>query len=135
MLIMWLYTHGKTRIEADGSSLGLLYNVVSFAFLVVFNDAWFFVIHRTLHTPWLYKHIHSHHHKSIDVTPYSSYAFHPAEGLLMSAWIVPYLMFVPTALPVTRFLRLCRSDRKPIVQATPTLTATAPDHSIGPEGL
>lgn len=70
-----------------------------FGFLIL-NDAWFYTTHRLLHTEWLFKHVHSWHHRSIDVSPFTSYSFHPVEGLLLTAWIIPVVLFVPIPLPL-----------------------------------
>lgn len=61
--------------------------------LLLFNDLWFYGVHRLLHRPFLFKHIHSTHHRSRHVTPLSSYSFHVAEAMLVTAWLVP-AMFV-----------------------------------------
>jgi sterol desaturase/sphingolipid hydroxylase (fatty acid hydroxylase superfamily) len=106
MVVMWLYTQGKTKVHADGSSLGLAYNVASVIALVVFNDAWFFLCHRILHTKFMFKHVHTVHHQSIDVTPFSSYSFHPIEALMVSAWVIPVVTTVPLALPVLSAMQI-----------------------------
>lgn len=62
---------------------------------VMFNDAWFYSWHRTLHHPRLFRHIHLVHHRSIDVNPFTSYSFHAVEALLLGAWVVPAAMWLP----------------------------------------
>jgi sterol desaturase/sphingolipid hydroxylase (fatty acid hydroxylase superfamily) len=42
----------------------------------------FFVIHRTIHIPILYKWIHSVHHNSVNPSPWSSLSMHPVETFL-----------------------------------------------------
>lgn len=73
--------------------------------LLVLNDAWFYVTHRLLHSPWLFKHVHSWHHRSIDVSPFTTYAFHPVEGFLLTAWVVPVVLLVPIPLPLLASLQ------------------------------
>ncbi len=68
--------------------------------LVLFNDLWFYSVHRALHTPWLFKHIHAVHHQSVDVNPFSSYSFHVVEAALMTAWLLPVAAYVPLPLSV-----------------------------------
>lgn len=62
---------------------------------LLFNDAWFYGWHRLLHHPKLYRHVHAVHHRSVDVTPFSSYSFHVLEGLILGAWIVPAAILLP----------------------------------------
>eukprot|EP01037_Dinobryon_pediforme_P017794 gene17794-18014_t len=62
---------------------------VYLAFLVLISPAihevHFFVIHRLIHTPFLYKWVHSVHHNSINPSPWSSLSMHPVEGFLYHA--------------------------------------------------
>jgi sterol desaturase/sphingolipid hydroxylase (fatty acid hydroxylase superfamily) len=63
--------------------------------LVLGNDLWFYGVHRLLHTPWFFKHIHSVHHRSVDVNPFTAYSFHAVEAALLTAWLVPVALLVP----------------------------------------
>lgn len=75
---------------AEGwTPLGIVGLVVG---LIVFNDFWFYCVHRTLHHPKLFKHIHAVHHRSIDTSPFTSYSFHVVEGALINLWIFPFFM-------------------------------------------
>ncbi len=81
----------------SGGVVGAMLTVIA---LVAFNDLWFYGIHRLLHTPWLYRHVHAVHHRSVDVSPLSAYSFHGVEALALTAWVVPVLPLVPVPLPV-----------------------------------
>jgi sterol desaturase/sphingolipid hydroxylase (fatty acid hydroxylase superfamily) len=49
------------------------------------HEVHFFVIHRAIHTKWLYKWIHSIHHNSVNPSPFSSLSMHPVEAFLYHA--------------------------------------------------
>jgi len=49
------------------------------------HEVHFFVIHRLIHTKWLYKWIHSIHHNSVNPSPFSSLSMHPVEAFLYHA--------------------------------------------------
>ena len=69
------------------------------AFLVLWNDVHFYVIHRALHTRWLFQHVHREHHRAIRPTPFSTYAMHPLEATLLGSVIVFVLPFHAFSLP------------------------------------
>ena len=95
-----LHVLGHTRLVdaiAPGEGLAAL---AWAAGIIAFNDAWFYAWHRLLHTPWLFRHVHSVHHKSVDVNPFSSYSFHALEALILSAWVLPAALLLPIPLPV-----------------------------------
>ncbi|MCB9566524.1 MAG: sterol desaturase family protein [Myxococcales bacterium] len=101
-----LHELGETRLVdalAPGDGVWALAWVVG---LVVFNDAWFYLCHRLLHTPWLFRHVHSVHHRSVDVNPFSSYSFHAVESLLLSAWVVPAVILLPIPLPALALVQV-----------------------------
>ena len=62
-------------------------------------DLWFYSVHRALHTPWLFKHVHAVHHRSVDVNPFSSYSFHVVEGALLGGWVIPAALLLPLPIP------------------------------------
>lgn len=68
--------------------------------LIAFNDLWFYAVHRSLHTRWLYKHVHAVHHRSVDVDPLSSYSFHALEAVLITGWVIPVMLVLPLPMPV-----------------------------------
>jgi sterol desaturase/sphingolipid hydroxylase (fatty acid hydroxylase superfamily) len=64
------------------------------AFLLIWNEIHFYVMHRLLHTRWLHRHVHRIHHESVVPTPFSTYSFHWAEAALLgSVMILPMLFY------------------------------------------
>ena len=71
-----------------------VYLVCLMLVLPILHETHFFIIHRLIHTPFLYKHVHSVHHNSVNPSPFSSLSMHPVELLLylgMAFWhlIIP----------------------------------------------
>lgn len=81
---------------------GLWYNWAQFPLFLIFTDFWVYLIHRGLHHPLIYKHLHKAHHRWIMPTPYASVAFHPVDGFMQS---LPYHVF-PFVLPLQKFAYL-----------------------------
>lgn len=55
----------------------------------IIHETHFYLIHRLIHTPFLYRHVHCVHHNSVNPSPYSSLSMHPVELLLylgMALW-------------------------------------------------
>lgn len=100
MVVTTLAERGLAHIPAAIPAGGLLTALCSFVVLILFNDAWFYSVHRLLHTPWLYRHVHAVHHRSAEVSPLSSYSFHVVEAALLTGWIVPAVLLFPLPLPV-----------------------------------
>ena len=71
-----------------------IYLVCLMLVMPILHETHFFIIHRLIHTPFLYKHVHSVHHNSVNPSPFSSLSMHPVELLLylgMAFWhlIIP----------------------------------------------
>lgn len=83
VLFLWCFANGYVP------SLGWNDHPVYLAALLLLapaiHEAHFFCIHRLIHTPLLYKWIHSIHHNSVNPTPWSSLSMHPVEGFLYHA--------------------------------------------------
>jgi sterol desaturase/sphingolipid hydroxylase (fatty acid hydroxylase superfamily) len=62
--------------------------------LFVFEDTWFYWIHRMMHHKYIYKYVHASHHVSVDSTPFTQNAFNFIEGLLLPMGsIIPIFIF------------------------------------------
>lgn len=81
---------------------GWQYLLFSLPLFLVFTDALIYCIHRWLHWPSVYKHLHKPHHKWIVPTPFASHAFHPVDGYLQS---LPYHIF-PFFFPLQKLVYL-----------------------------
>ncbi len=65
------------------------YLVVLMLLMPIIHETHFYLIHRLIHIPFLYKHVHSIHHNSVNPSPYSSLSMHPVELVLylgMALW-------------------------------------------------
>ncbi|KAL1608378.1 c-5 sterol desaturase [Paraconiothyrium brasiliense] len=78
---------------------GMWYNYMQFPFFFMFTDFCIYWIHRGLHHPLIYKHLHKPHHKWIMPTPYASHAFHPMDGYAQG---LPYHIY-PFLFPLQKF--------------------------------
>jgi sterol desaturase/sphingolipid hydroxylase (fatty acid hydroxylase superfamily) len=88
MLYAWAHGFGPwTTFEDHPWAL-----IAMFAVIPLFHEAHFFCIHRLIHTPFLYKYVHSVHHNSINPSPWSSLSMHPVEHLLYWSDILIHLV-------------------------------------------
>lgn len=82
-----------TQLYFDISEMPMWWYYLSFPLMFILHDTYFYWMHRTVHHPALFKHVHLVHHKSTNPSPWAAYAFHPWEALLEAA-IFPIFVFV-----------------------------------------
>ncbi|QKC86614.1 sterol desaturase family protein [Mesorhizobium sp. NZP2077] len=71
-----------------------LYNALIMLLIPLFREVHFYVVHRMIHWPPLYRTVHKLHHTNVNPGPWSGLAMHPVEHLLYFSgvlihWIVP----------------------------------------------
>ncbi|EPQ52706.1 C5-sterol desaturase [Gloeophyllum trabeum ATCC 11539] len=93
---------GYSLLYDDVRDYGWTYFFASIALFLLFTDYGIYWVHRLLHHPLVYKHVHKPHHKWIIPTPFASHAFHFLDGYLQS---VPYHLFI-FIFPLHRLLYL-----------------------------
>jgi len=106
LIIYSLKSLGYTKIYVDINEYPKFFAYGGFFIFLLFDDTWFYWIHRLLHHPNIFKYIHKVHHESIDVNPFTSLSFHWAEALLLTFWIVPVSMIFPMYVPALGILQI-----------------------------
>ena len=90
VFVLWLWANDL------GLWVGLMDSPVYLAFLAlivpILHQFHFYMIHRLIHTPILYKWVHSIHHKAVNPSPWSSLAMHPVEHLLYFSTVLFHLI-------------------------------------------
>lgn len=80
---------GWARLASDPTMLRIAAEIAA---LFVWNELHFYACHRLLHTRPM-RRFHASHHQSHTPTPFSTYAFHPVEAMLLgSVPLVPMLL-------------------------------------------
>ncbi len=97
-LLVFFYAGEWSNNYNDISQYGWTYYVFSIVCMFFIHDTYFYWMHRAMHHPTLFKHVHLVHHKSTNPSPWTAYAFHPLEGFL-EAMIIPILAF---SIPIHR---------------------------------
>jgi sterol desaturase/sphingolipid hydroxylase (fatty acid hydroxylase superfamily) len=83
VLVLWAFANGTaTWLTWDRHWPWL---VVLTLIAPAIHEVHFFCIHRLIHTPLLYRWVHSVHHNSINPSPWSSLSMHPVEAFLYHA--------------------------------------------------
>lgn len=92
---LWRASSGGLDAPWHGPWLMLLH-LLAFALI---QDTIFYFSHRALHTPWLFKHIHSKHHRFRFVRPLVAEYAHPVENTLnfIAFFAGPCLLGTPWA--------------------------------------
>ncbi|MBL9035748.1 MAG: sterol desaturase family protein [Rhodospirillaceae bacterium] len=60
--------------------------------LPIYHETHFYLIHRLIHWPPLYRWVHSVHHNSVNPSPWSSLSMHPVEHLLYFATALMHIV-------------------------------------------
>lgn len=94
MFVIWGSRHGV--FYDIRTSFGLASNLGLLAAIIVAHDAYFYWSHRAMHHPWLFRHFHRFHHRTITPTPWAAYSFAIPEALVMALFMPLWLFLVPT---------------------------------------
>jgi lathosterol oxidase len=76
-----------------GHAYGHWYTAFSVFMALAIHDLYFYLTHRLMHHPRLFRIMHRTHHLSTNPSPWAAFAFHPLEAFV-EAGIVPLLVFV-----------------------------------------
>ena len=74
---------------------GWAYYFGVFPILFIMHDLYFYIMHRIMHHPYLFKFIHLVHHKSTNPSPWAAYAFHPLEAILEQGIVIIFYFTLP----------------------------------------
>lgn len=91
VLVIWGMANGLAPV------ISVLDNPVWFIVGLVLLPVWsafhFYWAHRLLHVPFIYKHVHSLHHRNVNIGPWSGFAMHPAEHLIYLSSLLVHFVF------------------------------------------
>lgn len=91
-LLVFYVLKDYTKTYSDIDEYGWGYYIFTWVAMFLIHDCYFYWMHRAMHHPVLYKHIHKVHHQSRNPSPWTAYAFHPLEAVL-EVCILPILGF------------------------------------------
>jgi lathosterol oxidase len=66
--------------------------IALFFLIPIWESFYFYIIHRILHFPFLYRHVHSVHHRNINVGPWSGMSMHPVEQFIFLGSVFIHLL-------------------------------------------
>ena len=89
---LWLFANGYIPMITWASNP--VWFVVLMLIIPLYREVHFYLIHRMIHWPPLYRWVHSLHHNNINPAPFSGLSMHPVEHLfyfsaVLLHWIVP----------------------------------------------
>lgn len=91
----WLWQNDFTAIYLDINEYGYWYLPISLIIISLIHETYYYWVHRWMHNPKIFRHVHKVHHDSLAPTPWTAFSFHPWESII-EALIVPLiLVFIP----------------------------------------
>lgn len=79
-VLLWAIANG--HIAMISWQVNPVWFVAIFFLIPIWESLYFYVIHRAIHFPFLYKHVHYLHHRNINVGPWSGMSQHPIEQMI-----------------------------------------------------
>ncbi len=106
VLMIMAWQKGYTAIYMEWNAYPLWYIPVSVFLALAIHETYYYWVHRWLHHPLLFRHIHKVHHNSISTSVWTSFSFHPVESILQAIIIPAIALVIPLHLSVFVFLLL-----------------------------
>jgi len=91
VLVMWAMANGYAPVITPMESPVLF--AIGLILLPIWSAFHFYWAHRLLHVPVLYRHVHSLHHRNVNVGPWSGFSMHPVEHLIYNSSLLIHLVF------------------------------------------
>ena len=80
VVTMWLMANDYVPVISFAENP--IWFVLAILLLPIWSAFHFYWVHRLLHVPFLYKHVHSLHHRNVNIGPWSGLSMHPVEHFL-----------------------------------------------------
>ncbi len=77
VLIMWMMANGYAPLISFSDHP--FWFVLAIILLPIWSALHFYWVHRFLHLPFMYKHVHSLHHRNVNIGPWAGLSMHPVE--------------------------------------------------------
>ncbi len=91
VVTMWLMANGYAPTITLASNP--LWFVLALILLPIWSAFHFYWVHRLLHVPFLYRKVHSLHHRNVNIGPWSGLSMHPVEHLIFfSAALIHFVI-------------------------------------------
>lgn len=94
-MLLLLWQLGYTRVYTDISEYPLWWLPVSLFISLMIDETYYYWVHRWMHKPAVFKRLHKIHHQSTISSPWTAFAFHPVEGMLLSLPLLFTLLVIP----------------------------------------
>ena len=91
----WIMNGNYNKLYFRLDEYGYPYFLFSMAALFLWIEAWAYYTHTMIHMPWLYKHIHKHHHRYHSPTAYSVIAMSPFELAMDTSYVMAPMFLFP----------------------------------------
>jgi Delta7-sterol 5-desaturase len=91
VLLIGMVRHGYFTLLPDSLS----HTLIGVTLLTMWNEVYFFIVHRLMHIPFMMRRFHHIHHRSVVPTVYSIYSFHWLEAFLLGNVPLTLAPFVP----------------------------------------
>lgn len=80
VVVMWMMANGYAPVISFADNP--IWFVLALILLPIWSAFHFYWVHRLLHVPVLYRHVHSLHHRNVNIGPWSGFSMHPVEHFL-----------------------------------------------------
>ncbi len=98
LLVLWQKDFTKVYLVTNEYPLWWL--PVSLAIALLSHETYYYCLHRWMHQPEIFRHVHKVHHDSNITSPWTAFSFHPLEGLMQAIFLPALLMILPMHLYV-----------------------------------
>jgi lathosterol oxidase len=102
-ILLLLWQKGFTKIYTGINEYPLWWLPVSLMISLLIDETYYYWIHRWMHKPTVFRRIHKIHHQSTISSPWTSFAFHPVEGMILSLSLVITLILIPMHIGIILF--------------------------------
>ncbi|MDX2001562.1 MAG: sterol desaturase family protein [Chitinophagales bacterium] len=94
-LMGFLTKAGYTKVYYNIDERGVPYFIGTIVLVIFIHDTYFYWMHRLMHHPKLFRHVHKIHHLSHNPTPWAAYSFHPIEAIIEFGFVPIIIMLIP----------------------------------------
>ncbi len=104
VFLLQIWRMDYSLVYSDISDYGIVYLFFSALLFLFLHDTYYYWLHRWMHRPSIYKHIHRQHHDSIATSVWTSFSFDVPESVLQAIFLPIMIFILPMHYSVVLFL-------------------------------